>query len=193
MKYRVGILVFEGVEILDFAGPFEVFASARIHGDSCFDVSTIGLTTDSIGAYGGLSVLPKMSIAERPTFDLLIIPGGYGIDQLLGNTELGSWLDFYKNSGTRIASVCTGAFLLAAWGYLDGLEITTHHRDLDSLQALHPKTNVLTGVRFIDQGQFLTAGGVSAGIDLSLYLVEQFCGKTAEEACKKRMEWRFKP
>jgi transcriptional regulator GlxA family with amidase domain len=191
--YQVGILVFEGVEILDFAGPFEVFASARIDGDSCFEVSTIGLTTHLISTYGGLSLLPKVSIGERLPFDLLIIPGGYGIDQLLENTELRSWLDFYKNFGTRIASVCTGAFLLAAWGYLDGLEITTHHGDLESLKALHPKTNVLAGVRFIDQGQFLTSGGVSAGIDLSLYLVEQFCGKAAEEVCKNRMEWYFEP
>lgn len=191
MKIRVGILIFDEVEIMDFAGPCEVFASAKIDNNPCFEVITFGMTSFPTFVHGGIEVIPNLTIQSKIPLDIVIIPGGEGVDEVIGNPDLRDWLNFAKAEGAQLASICTGAFILASLGYLDGLQATTHHEDLDELKRRHPAIDVVEGVRFVDQGQMLSAAGVSAGVDLSLYLVEKHCGETVADACRKRMEWRF--
>ena len=134
-------------------------------------------------------MLSNMHVQAHIPLDVVIIPGGDGVQEVLANPELRDWLDYLKSQGTRIASVCTGAFVLAELGYLNGLRATTHHEDLQDLKMKYPQIEVVEGVRFVDNGQILTAAGVSAGIDMSLHLVEQLCGESVANACRKRMEW----
>lgn len=189
MKFRVGILLYDDVELLDFAGPAEVFASAKQRGESCFEVITIGVADFHVFVYGGIEVTTNLTIKAKPNLDLIIVPGGYGIEEIQQATELSAWLNHYKSKGVRIASVCTGAFLLGELGFLDGLKATTHHEDLTDFQERFPQIEVVSNVRFLDQGQILTSAGISAGIDMALYLVEQFCGIDVAQKCRKRMEW----
>lgn len=191
MKFKVGVLIFDEVEMLDFAGPCEVFAAARIDDMPCFEVVTFGMTAFPAFVHGGVEVLSNLTIKSRIPLDVVIIPGGNGVEEALENPDLKIWLNNLKEQGTRIASVCTGAFILAEFGYLNGLRATTHHMDVAALKNNYPQIHLVEGVRFVDEGQFLTAAGVSAGIDMSLYLVEQLCGNEVAEACRKRMEWGF--
>jgi transcriptional regulator GlxA family with amidase domain len=191
MKIRVGILIFDEVEIMDFAGPSEVFASAKIGNNPCFEVITFGMTSFPTFVHGGIEVIPNLTIQSKIPLDIVIIPGGDGVNEIINNPDLRDWLDYAKQQGAQLASICTGAFILASFGYLDGLQATTHHEDLDELKQRYPDINVVKGVRFVDEGQILSAAGVSAGVDLSLYLVEKHCGETVAAACRKRMEWRF--
>lgn len=189
MKFRVGVLIYDEVEILDFAGPCEVFASAKMDGKPCFEVITFGVKFFPAFVSGGFEMLSNMHVQAHIPLDVVIVPGGDGVQEVLANPELRDWLDYLKSQGTRIASVCTGAFVLAELGYLNGLRATTHHEDLQDLKMKYPQIEVVEGVRFVDNGQILTAAGVSAGIDMSLHLVEQLCGESVANACRKRMEW----
>lgn len=191
MKLRVGILLFDDVEMLDFAGPFEVFASAKINDQPCFEVITFGMSSNPVFVYGGIEVLPNLSIMTKTPLDLVIVPGGYGVQELKNNAQVQEWMHYHFERGTRIASVCTGSFLLAELGYLNGLQATTHHMDAADFQSQYPQVQVVSGVRFVDQGQIITSAGISAGIDMSLHLVEQIYGKTIAELCGKRMEWNY--
>ena len=189
MKFRVGILLYDDVELLDFAGPAEVFASAKQKDESCFEVITIGIADFHVFVYGGIEVTTNLTIKAKPHLDLIIVPGGYGIEEVQRTTALSAWLNHYKAKGVRIASVCTGAFLLGELGFLNGIKATTHHEDLADFQKRFPQIEAVSDVRFVDEGQILTSAGISAGIDMALYLVEQFCGKDVAQNCSKRMEW----
>lgn len=191
-KYVVGILVFENVEVLDFAGPFEVFsvAGAEIP-DRPFEVFTIGLTTDPVQAVGGLSVLPRYSIEDCPSLDILLIPGGVGSRALLKNDTLLRWIIGRSDKIRLLLSVCTGALVLAKAGLLHNLRATTHHTTFDLLAALDPSIEVVTDQRFVDNGDVITAGGISAGIDMSLYVVERLLGTRATDPVTKEMEWQW--
>ena len=189
MKFKLGILLFDDVEILDFAGPCEVFSAAKIGEESCFEVVTFGMSAFPTFVRGGIEVIPNLTIQSQIPLDIVIIPGGDGIQEALENHDLRQWLTYHKEQGARLASVCTGAFVLAEMGYLNGIQATTHHDDLEALRMKYPKIHVVSNVRFVDQGQILTSAGVSAGIELSLHLVEQLCGKEVADGCLKRMEW----
>jgi len=191
MSLKVGVLIFDEVEMLDFAGPCEVFAAAKKNNKPCFEVITFAIEGCHAFVTGGIEVQTNMTIQSQIALDLVIIPGGDGVHEVAKSPELRAWLDHFKTQGTRIASVCTGAFILAELGYLNGRQATTHHEDTDLLKNKYPNIEVIEGVRFVDQGQILTAAGVSAGVDMSLYLVEQLCGKEVANACRKRMEWGF--
>jgi transcriptional regulator GlxA family with amidase domain len=191
MKHRVGILLFDDVEMLDLAGPFEVFASAQIHGKACFEVVTFGVTSHPVFVFGGIKLLPNLSVKTKTPLNLVIVPGGYGVHKIKNNPKVQEWINYHYERGTRIASVCTGSFLLAEMGYLNGLQATTHHMDIADFQYQYPEIQVVSGVRFVDQGQIITSAGISAGIDMSLYLVQQIYGRNLAELCIKRMEWKL--
>jgi transcriptional regulator GlxA family with amidase domain len=188
MKTKVGIFLFDGVETLDFSGPFEVFSSAKINDELAFEVFTLAQEKCMIQSYGGLKTQVDFSIDAHPKLDLLIIPGGYGVDKI--NLDLiGPWLHQLHEQKTILASVCTGAFILAQSKLLNGLQATTHFEDVDILERDFPEIQVVKNVRFVNNGQIMCSAGISAGIDLSLFLVEQFKGKKSAEKCRKRMEW----
>ena len=186
---RIGIYVFDEVEVLDFAGPFEVFSTAgRLQeragvpaGDRLFP--SLVSVSRTVTARGGLVVSPRWLVRLAPRLDLLVIPGGI-VDAELENELALDWFRAHA-AHSPIASVCTGAFLLAQAGLLDGRRATTHWAECDDLEARFPAVQVERDVRFVDEGDVVTAAGVAAGIDMSLHLVERFGGRAlAEETAR---------
>jgi len=172
----VAVLLFEGVELLDFAGPAEVFIVAD-RGKS-FRVLTVAESTKPLKTMGGITVTPDFGFEDAPKADILVIPGGNtGAVRAAGR----DWLKQASKHAEITMSVCYGAFLLADAGLLDGLECTTHHWAVDDLKSAAPKCKVVSGQRFVDSGKIVTTAGVTAGIDGALHVVERLLGKEAAE------------
>lgn len=189
---NVGILIFNEVEVLDFAGPFEVFsiATAEDKQSKLFCVKTIAETKKTISARNGLKVTPDYDFDDCLGLDILIIPGGYGAEEIeIHNHRLLSWIQQRAADTPIVASVCTGAFLLAEAGLLNGKRATTHWMDIDRLEREYPKLSVQRNVKFVDEGSILTAGGISAGINLSFYLLNKLYGNAVANETAKRMEY----
>ena len=188
----IGILIFNEVEVLDFAGPFEVFsiAMAEDKQSKLFCVKTIAETKKTISARNGLKVTPDYDFIDCPSLDILIIPGGYGAEEIeIHNHRLLSWIQQRAAYTPIVASVCTGAFLLAEAGLLNGKRATTHWMDIDRLEREYPKLSVQRNVKFVDEGSILTAGGISAGINLSFHLLKKLYGNAVAIDTAKRMEY----
>lgn len=191
-QWRVGILLFNEVEVLDFAGPFEVFSVTTIPGqmEKPFAVYVISQDAAMISARNGLQVKPGYSFNNAPPLDILIVPGGYGAEQIeIHNELLIQWIREQASKVKILASVCTGAFLLAKAGLLDGRKATTHWMDIDSLQEQYPQISLQRGVKYVDGGSLITAAGISAGLDMSFHLVERLLGEAVARATAKRMEY----
>jgi len=194
----VAILVFDGVEVLDFCGPFEVFSTARGGGTSrgtapaLFQVSTVAEQDRIITATGGLEVRPSVTIDTCPPVEVLIVSGGQGTRREVGNTRLVDWLARRAATTPTIASVCTGAFLLAQSGLLDGKSATTHWASLDRLRQTYPRVRVVTDERVVDEGRVVTAAGISAGIDMTLLLVERYFGPDVAADTARWMEYELR-
>lgn len=189
------ILLFDDVEVLDFAGPFEVFAVAsELHGHALFDVKTVARELRPIRAVNGLSVNPDLALADAPQADVLIVPGGAGSRAVMRDKITVSWVRDQAYAAEKVLSVCSGARILAAADLLDGLTITTHHEVLAEMPEYAPGAICIDDVRFTDNGQILTSAGISAGIDLSLYVVGQLCGSAVAEKTAHYMEydWRVR-
>ncbi len=190
---QVGILLFNEVEVLDFAGPFEVFSVATENNTKLFNAFTIGESDKTIIARNGLKVIPEYTIQNHPELDILIIPGGYGAEHIeIKNKTILNWIKAQQAKVDMLASVCTGAFLLAQSGILDNIKATTHWMDLDRLENEYPKVTVIRGVKFVDEGKIITAGGISAGINMSFHIIERLLGKKVVEETAKRMEYDLK-
>lgn len=185
---QVGILLFPGVELLDFAGPAEVFIVAG-HGE-WFEVHTIAASTKPLKTMGQVTVTPSHSFQNAPKLDILVVPGG-----ALGNVEDDGieWIRKASKTTKITMSVCMGAFLLAEAGKLDGLEVTTHHWGTASLQRRFPKCTVVEGKRFVDSGKIVTTAGVTAGIDGALHIVKRLRGEAgAKWTAEEWMEYRLR-
>jgi transcriptional regulator GlxA family with amidase domain len=172
MSVTTGILLFDGVEELDFAGPWEVFTMARREGDA---VVTIAERTDPIRCAKGLRVLPDHTFDDAPELDVLVVPGGQGTRVEVGNPVLVEWIAKIAPRCTWVTSVCTGSFLLHAAGPARHKEVTTHWASIDRLRE---KTDVTVHehVRYVRDGNLVTSAGVSAGIDMALWIVGQIYG-----------------
>lgn len=192
----VGILVFDDVEILDFSGPYEVFSTAaRVqarmhHAEPQFRCFLIAAEMRPVRARGGMKVLPDCVLPPSPDIDVLIVPGG-DVSQVLGNHVVTGWIRAQAKDAVITASVCTGAFLLAEAGLLNGLAATTHWEDQEELQARYPALKLRQNVPWIDCGKVVTSAGISAGIDMSLHLVERLAGRQLAQATAKQMEYRW--
>jgi transcriptional regulator GlxA family with amidase domain len=190
---NVAILVFDGVEVLDFAGPYEVFSVAAAEMPRSpytpFFTYTIGLTARAVETYGGLTVTPRFSLGEAPPPDVLIVPGGDGSRRLLTHAPLLAWLAEQSARVEVMASVCTGALALARAGVLKGKRATTHHGAFDRLPELDPSVTVVRDVRYVRDGNVWTSGGISAGIDMSLAIVEELLNDSAP--ILEEMEWMW--
>jgi transcriptional regulator GlxA family with amidase domain len=191
----VAILLFPEVEVLDFAGPFEVFSVAsRIARDRAhplFRVSTVAAERLPVAARHGLPVIANFSFEEQPPVDLLIVPGGI-MDQPLGDPATLAWLAAATKQAALTASVCTGAFLLAKIGRLAGRSVTTHWEDIPELRATYPGLTVIEDVSYVDEGDIVTSAGISAGIDMSLHLVARVLGMPAAQATARQMQYDWK-
>lgn len=193
MKRQVAILVFEEVEVLDFAGPFEVFAVANeLHGSDLFHTFTVAENPGSIRAHNGLKVVPDFTLESAPAPHLLVVPGGVGTRSLLRKPSVLEWIRQRARKAEIVASVCTGALVLARAGLLDGLDVTTHWENLDELRALAPLARVHGDRRFHDQGRILTAAGISAGLDMALHLVARLHGPAVAERTAQYMEYPWR-
>nr|WP_229707150.1 DJ-1/PfpI family protein [Nocardioides deserti] len=187
----VAILAFDDMEVLDFAGPYEVFNVAGELGEGRpFEVVTVGLTGEPAIGRGGFTVLPDHRLADCPPVDVLVVPGGAGTRALVDHEELLTFLRERYDAVELLMSVCTGSMLLARAGLLAGLPATTHHTAYDELAALDPSVVVERGPRFVHSAERLwTSAGVSAGVDLALEVVERLAGSAAREVTVAEMEW----
>ncbi|MBU4352976.1 MAG: DJ-1/PfpI family protein [Nanoarchaeota archaeon] len=183
MTRTVGIYLFDDVEVLDFAGPFEVFSTAsrvksRLEPNTPkpFEVFTVADTIRTVRARGGLMVQPHFDITHHPHLDVLVIPGGI-VTSELQREAITDWIARTASVSTITASVCTGAFLLGQAGLLGGKGATTHWEDIADLRAMFPDINVQTEARWVDTGHVVTSAGISAGIDMSLHLVARLESK----------------
>lgn len=191
MKRHVAILLFDEVEVLDFAGPFEVFAvTDELHGQAAFNVFTVAENLGTIRARNGLKVIPDYARESCPAPDVLVVPGGFGTRALLQKPALLEWLRRKAARAEIVMSVCTGSLVLGQAGLLDGLRTTTHHECFELLRAAAPRAVVDETARFTDNGQVLTAAGISAGIDCSLHVVERLLGPEAAARTARYMEYR---
>lgn len=193
----VGIYLFADVEVLDFAGPFEVFSTAsRVFRKSSpdspepFTVCTIARGSGAVRARAGLEVQPDWRVDRHPPLDVLIVPGGV-VTAELANPEVLRWIAAVARGTTITASVCTGAFLLAGAGLLDGRSVTTHWEDVDEFLTMFPDLSVRTGVRWVDEGPVVTSAGISAGIDMSLHLVERLAGRDLALRTARQMDFEW--
>ena len=196
-----GILIFDEVEVLDFCGPFEVFSVARAlptedqddDGAPLFRVLTIAERPGLVRCTGGLLVQPHHTLADHPPLDLLVVPGGRGTRRERTNLVLLRWIAEQDRRTRLTASVCTGAFLLAAGGLLDGRPATTHWASTDRLCQLHPLVDTRTDERVVDEGRIVTAAGISAGIDMALHLVARLAGTDRAREVRRGIQYDPEP
>jgi transcriptional regulator GlxA family with amidase domain len=193
---NVAIVLYEGVEILDFAGPTEVLQSASdfgsVDGANAFRVFTVALTKEPLKSQGVVTITPEFSFADAPRADIVVIPGGSS-QRLTGSEEAMAWIRKAVNEAELTLTVCTGAFALAKTGITQGKDITTWYGALEGLRKAAPLSTVQPGRRFIDNGRFITTAGVSAGIDGSLHLVARLLGRAVADRTAQYMEYRWTP
>jgi len=194
---RIGILMFDGVEALDFAGPFEVFTTAtrmqaRLAPEAAapFEVRTVSRDGGTVQARAGLVVQVDHAFASAPAFDLLLVPGGV-VDAALACDDTRAWIARVAPACEVVASVCTGAFLLAAAGVTGDAPLTTHWEDLADLRAAWPALTVVDNVRWVEHGRVISSAGIAAGIDMSLHLVDRLAGRALAERTARQMDVRW--
>ncbi len=173
---QIGILIFDGVEEMDFVGPLEVLASACEGRES--RVLLIGPSLARVTCEKGMRVLPDVAMADIPALDVLLVPGGSGARMALADPEIVAWVQRVSAGCGWVTSVCTGSFLLVGAGVVAGRRVTTHHRFTDALEKLG-EAEVLRGARFVVDGNLVSAAGVSSGIEMCLWLVENLFGAQA--------------
>jgi transcriptional regulator GlxA family with amidase domain len=187
---NVAILVHEGVELLDFAGPGEVFAVAG--NGQAFRVYTVAASKDPITSQRFLKVTPEFTFDDCPKPDIVVIPGG-STRIPLANPKVVEWVKRVSTEAEVTMSVCTGAFILARAGLLDNQEATTHWGSIAGLKTAAPGIKVRADRRFTDNGKVVTTAGVSAGIDGSLHVVQRLLGDEAARTTARYMEYRWEP
>ena len=181
---RIGILIFEDVEVLDVAGPFEVFSL------SGFEVITVA-ESSPVKMRNGLSVNPDYLLAEAPPLDILLVPGGPGARREIHNENLLHWIRERSHHVKLLLSVCTGALLLAKAGLVHDMELTTHHHALEELHAIAPMNKITPNVRWVDNDKVILSGGVASGIDMSFYVVANLLGEEAARKTADYMEYPY--
>ena len=198
-KRQVGILVFDDVEVLDFAGPFEVFSRTRLtpglesrrsEDSAPFNVFTVAPRPGPVLAVGGLTVVPHFDVTNAPPIDILVVPGGFGTRPLMEDVAVLAWLRRTAAAAQRVTSVCTGALLLAQAGLLAGRRATTHWSALDRLAGLDA-TITVDGARRVVEDVIVTSAGVSAGIDMAFEVVKAICGREVAEETARYIEYPF--
>jgi len=190
---QVGIIGFEGANALDMVGPLEAFATAgRLDptdkaSRGLYETVLIGLTDKPFAAESGIRVVPDCRLNDAPWVDTLIVPGGWGLREPATCAAVSAWLRDRAPRTRRVASVCTGLYGLAPTGLLDGRRVTTHWRFVEDAARRFPRLNVLGDALFLKDGRYYTSGGITAGIDLSLALIEEDLGPRISLAVAREM------
>ncbi|NQX85323.1 MAG: DJ-1/PfpI family protein [Flavobacteriaceae bacterium] len=189
-KRNIRILIFDNAEVLDFAGPFEVFSvTSELNNFEPFDVFTVGENLTPICTVNGLSVNPKYNLSNCPRIDVLIIAGGSGIRKLMKNKKVLDWIYKVHQISELTTSICSGARLLGVLGLLDDKPYCTHHEVYEHMKEIVPTGKPQQEQRFVNTGRIYTSGGISAGIDLSFHIVEKLLGKKTSTQTATYMEY----
>jgi transcriptional regulator GlxA family with amidase domain len=191
---NIAVLLFPDVELLDFAGPFEVFSVASGWSEPpAFNVHTVAEKPGPVLAKNGMSLNPHHLLTDCPAPDVVVVPGGLGTRREVNNEALVGWIGRAAAKAEVVLSVCTGALLLAKAGLLDGLAATTHHGATDLLRQVALRTTVREGVRFVDSRKVVTSAGIATGIDAALHVVGKLLGPEQAEKAARYMEHAWKP
>jgi transcriptional regulator GlxA family with amidase domain len=186
----VAVAISEGVTVIDFSGPWEVFQDAHVparpgaEDSNPFEPFTVSETTAPVRGSAGLRLVPDHTFATAPAPRVVVVPAQRG------SAALHEWLKRVSRTADVTMSVCTGAFQLAKAGLLSGLDATTHHEFLDRLASQYPDVHVQRGLRFVENEKISTAGGLTSGIDLALHVVERYFGRPAAERTAAYMEYQ---
>jgi transcriptional regulator GlxA family with amidase domain len=197
IRKRVGIVLFNDIEALDFCGPFEVFSVTRLNEEkrreepSPFEVFLVAETLSCITTTGGMKVTPHYSFENCPRLDILVVPGGWGTRRELNNPVMLEWLRSRAAEVETLTSVCTGSMLLGFAGLIDGLHATTHWRSLDWMRDSFPAVIVEHDKHVVEDGRVFTSAGISAGIDMALKVVVRHYGEDTARATAVHMEYPF--
>jgi putative intracellular protease/amidase len=190
---NVAILIFEGVQIIDYTGPWETFGHVYSATQPVpFNIYTVAAKRDAITTAMGMSVNPKYTVANAPQPDIILVPGG-GVEAATGNPQMMKWLVDSSRNAEIVMSVCNGAFILAKAGLLDGLKATTTAFLIEKFKLAAPKTKVVSDQRFVDNGNIITTAGLSAGIDGTLHVVERLYGRGTAQMTALNMEYNWDP
>ena len=193
----IGILIYPDAEVLDFCGPFEVFATTRLdedtrrESDSPIQQVMISETKDLVRASGGMGILPDVDFASCPKLDMLLIPGGQGVRGLMHQPEYLNWLKHMAPQLDRLAAVGNGSLLLGEAGLLVGKNATTHFHSVDFFRERYPSTSLLPELPMVVDGNITTANSIRAGIDMALYLVAQTYGQSIAREAARQMEYPY--
>lgn len=196
-RKRLGIVVFDEIEVLDFCGPFEVFSVTRLNEErrredpSPFEVLLVSQLNRMVTTTGGMKVLPDITFENCPSLDILVVPGGWGTRREMHNEAMLAFIRTHAMCVETLASVCTGALILGNAGLLDGLRATTHWRSLHMMQELFPRTTVDSTSHVVQQGKIITSAGISAGIDMALHIVADHYGESIARSTARQMEYPF--
>jgi putative intracellular protease/amidase len=182
----VAILLFDHVEIIDFAGPWEVFGAAG------YKVFTVAEKLDPVNTVYGQKIVANYTFENSPRADVLLVPGG-GVGGAVANAKLIKWVQDNANSSTYVMSVCTGAFILAKADLLNGLTATTVRGGIDRLATAFPNIKVVYDKRYVDNGKIITTAGLSSGIDGAFYLVSKMLGKATAQKVALGIEYNWDP
>ena len=196
-RKRVGIVLFENIEVLDFGGPFEVFSATRLNEErrreevSPFEVLLVAEKSAPVVTTGGMKVIPDHTFESCPKLDILVVPGGWGTRKELKNPAMLNWLRIRASEVETLTSVCTGSMLLGFAGLLNGHHATTHWRSLDWMRESFPSVTVECDKHVVEDGSVFTSAGISAGIDMALKVVARHYGEAIARATAKHMEYRY--
>ena len=196
-RKRVGIVIFNDIEVLDFCGPFEVLSVTRLDEarrrdePSPFEVLLVAQDAAAVTTTGGMQVLPQATFDDCPPLDILVVPGGWGTRAEMKNERMLAFVKARAAEVETLTSVCTGSLILGNAGLLDGLRATTHWRSLGLMQELFPRVAVDTQSQVVEHGKVLTSAGISAGIDMALRLVARYCGEPVARATARHMEYPY--
>jgi transcriptional regulator GlxA family with amidase domain len=189
MPIKIGILIFEGAEELDFVGPWEVFTMARALKADSYEVMLVAERDAPVRCAKGMRVLPDVTTATCTTLDVLLIPGGQGTRREVENKLLLRWIEATAATAKWATSVCTGALLLTAAGPAKGKRVTTHWAYVEALRERREAAEVLEGFRYVRDGNVITAAGVSAGIDMALWLTGELFDVPFARRVQRQMEY----
>lgn len=198
---NLAIFIFHDVEVLDFAGPFEVFGvcGLRNGGEKPFNVFTVA-QKELVVARNGLKITPHYLLDNCPHADIVLLPGGggnrpdgspFGTRHEMNNELLLKWIREKDRTAELMLSVCTGSLLLARAGLLEGLSATTHWKAVDTMRSVAPNTTVLPEERWVDNGRIILSAGISAGIDMSLYVISKLLGNEAANETAAYMQYDY--
>ena len=196
-RKRVGIVLFEDIEVLDFCGPFEVFSVARLNEEkrreepSPFEVWLVAEHPEPVTTTGNMKVIPHYTFENCPPLHILVVPGGWGTRKELNNPTMLEWLRARAAEVETLTSVCTGSMLLGFAGLLNGLHATTHWRSLNWMRDAFPEVTVEFQKHVVEDGLVVTSAGISAGIDMALKVVARYFGENIARATARHMEYPY--